>query len=444
MISAAPLPAQTGGVSRRFRVRSISPRTTLGPEIPGASVGTAVVEVAAMARATERLTDLEVRRAKADGYYADGRGLYLQVRGVSKVWIHRYTFGGAERWMGLGPYPDVTLAMAREKAQDGRRLLLATVDPQVARAVARQAQANADARETPFRDCAAAYIEAHTAGWKNAKHAEQWTATFVAYVYPVMGDLAASKVDRDSVLKALKPIWTGKPETATRVRQRIEVVLDWAAVKGLRSGENPARWKGHLDQLLPRKSKVRAVKHFPAMPYADVPAYYASLCRAESYTARMLRLTILTAKRTTEVRHSLPEHVSLTDRVWTIPPESMKSSREFREPLSDQAREVIVEQLGKRFAGEVYVFPGLKRKTPLSEGAMLGLLKTTHGHLTVHGFRSSFRDWAADHGYSRDIAESALAHQLKDKTEAAYQRGDLLERRRIMMQAWADFVSPRL
>lgn len=389
---------------------------------------------------TERLTDVGVRGAKRQGYHNDGRGLYLQVRGVSKVWIHRYRFRGKSRWMGLGSYPDVTLSMARVAAQEGRRLLLAGIDPMVAREVAKQALANAEARATTFKECATACIDSMKAGWKNAKHSAQWTATLDTHVYPHFGSTAVSQVDRDLVLKALTPLWTDKPETASRVRQRIEAVLDWAAVKGYRAAENPARWKGNLSKLLPRKSKVRPVKHFASMPYAQVPAYYAELVAIDSYPARLLRLTILTAKRTRETRLCEPHEIKLG--VWTIPPEKMKAGRELREPLTTQALAIIADQLAKRILGERYVFPGLKAKFPLSDMTMLKLLQTaTKSKLTVHGFRSSFRMWAADHGYPQELAESALAHIVKDKTEAAYQRGDLLERRRTMMQAWADYVS---
>ncbi len=392
-------------------------------------------------RQTAKLTAVRVAKEKEPGRYGDGLGLWLQVaRGGTKSWLFRYQRDGRAREMGLGPCHTVTLAEAREKATDCRRALLAGVDPIEARKSAREAGRLEDARSISFQSCAEQYIAAHKAGWKNAKHAAQWTATLETYVYPIFGALSAAAVDTALVTKALEPIWSEKAETAGRVRGRIEVILDWAAARGYRSPDNPARWRGHLDKLLPPRRKVSKVKHHAAMPYSEVPAFMAKLRQRKEISARALEFCILTVTRTGEtIGAKWTPEIALKAKLWTVPPERMKTEREHRVPLSKRAMEILksLPQEGE------YVFPGAKEKRPLSNMAMLEML---HGmgypHLTVHGFRSSFRDWAAETtSYPNEVVEMALAHVVRDKTEAAYRRGDLFEKRRQLSRDWADFCA---
>jgi integrase len=294
-----------------------------------------------------------------------------------------------------------------------------------------------------FREGAETYIAAHKAGWKNPKHAAQWPATLATYVYPVFGDLPVQAIDTGLVMKALEPIWTAKPETATRVRGRIESVIDWATARGYRQGENPARWRGHLENLFPKKSKVRRVEHHPALPYDEIGAFTASLRGQGGIGARALEFLILTAARTGEVIGARWDEFDLAQKVWTVPAERMKAGKEHRVPLSAPAL-AIVEAMRETRESE-FVFPGGKRGKPLSNMAMLKLLKRMgRDDLTAHGFRSSFRDWAAEStGFPSEVVEMALAHMVGDKVEAAYRRGDLFAKRRQLMEAWARYCEAR-
>ena len=349
---------------------------------------------------------------------------------------------GGAREMGLGPLDLVGLAAARERAREARRLLLDGLDPIELRRSRRTKAKVEAARGLSFKEAAEKYIAAHEAGWRNAKHREQWRATLATYAYPTMGALPVAAIDTAIVLKALEQIWHEKPETASRLRGRIASVLDWAAARNLREGDNPARWRGHLDKLLPAKQKIRGVKHHAAMTYADVPAFVALLRGQTRISARALEFTILNASRTSEVIGARWLEIDLAAKVWTVAGERMKSGRVHRVPLSDRALEIL-EQMPRE--GD-FVFPGGKAKRPLSNMAMAELLKGMHSNrFTVHGFRSSFRDWAAEcTNYPREIAETALAHVTKDKTEAAYKRGDALEKRRRLMRDWAKFCSSNL
>lgn len=397
------------------------------------------------ARATERFTDLAVRRMKRPGVWADGRGLYLQVIETgAKSWLYRFKHYDRERWMGLGPYPDVSLAAARAAALRCRELRRQGVDPIEQRRAEQAAARVAAAKSLNFRSCASAYVAAHKAGWRNPKHAAQWTSTLDTYVHPVMGDLAAADIDTALVLKVLEPVWSAKPETATRVRQRMEAVLDWATARGYRTGENPARWRGHLDKLLPKRSKVQRVQHHVAMPYADIPDFFAALRSRRTWSARALCFTILTAARSSEVRGAAWSEVDLANGVWTVPAERTKAHRPHRVPLSHLARAVLREAREARTGDCVLVFPGERHGRPMSENTMRKYLQEDMGYaeLTVHGFRSSFRDWAGERtNVPREVAEAALAHVVRDKTEAAYARGDLFDRRRKLMEAWSRFCS---
>jgi len=399
-----------------------------------------------VARTTGRLTALRVERAKTPGMYADGGGLYLQVTTGGASWIYRYMLAGRAREMGLGPLALFGLSEARAKALDARRLRHEGVDPIEARRVERS-KARLDAAKTmTFQQCADAYINSHRAGWSNAKHTAQWEATLATYAGPVIGGLPVQMIDTALVLKVIEPLWTTKPETATRVRGRIEAVLDWAKARGYREGENPARWRSHLDKLLPARAKVRKVEHFAALPYTELPSFLVALREQKGVAARPLEFTILTAARTGESIGATWNEINWTDKVWTIPDVRMKGGREHRVPLCDRALTILREMRpfddAATTAGH-FVFSGGKRGRPLSNMAFLMLLRRMGRiDLTVHGFRSSFRDWAAERtGFPSEVAEMALAHVVGNKVEAAYRRGDLFDKRRRLMEAWAEFLS---
>lgn len=394
-----------------------------------------------MARRTERLTALQVSQTKKPGLYADGAGLYLQVAaGGSKSWLWRFMLAGRARWMGLGSYPAVALADARAQAADARRLRLAGVDPIEARKAARAQSRIEAARAITFKDAADKYIAAHKPGWRNARHAAQWASSLETYARPVLGSLPVQAIDVGLVLKVLEPIWTEKSETASRLRGRIEAVLDWAAARGYRLGENPARWRGHLENLLPARAKVRKVRHHPALPYAEVGAFVAVLRQEGGLAARALEFLILTACRTGEAIGACWPEFDPDGAVWTIPAERTKMGRAHRVPLSPPAL-ALLKGLVRPTAEGGFVFPGADPDRPLSNMAMLALLKRMgRDDLTAHGFRSTFRDWAAERtNYPREVAEMALGHAIGDRVEAAYRRGDLFEKRRRLMAAWGEF-----
>jgi integrase len=392
-----------------------------------------------MARTIGKLTALAVDKAKRRGYYGDGGGLFLQVSGSgSKSWVFRFKEAGRLREMGLGATHTIGLAEAREKARECRRLRLDGVDPIEARKVTRS-RARLDA--ATFKDCAEHYIVSHRAGWRSSTHAAQWPSTLGTYVYPVFGSFSVQTVDVGLVLKVLEPIWTTKPETASRVRGRIESVLDWATARGYRQGDNPARWRGHLENLLPKKNKVRRVEHHAALPYAEISAFMAELAQQEAISARALEFAILTAARTGEVIGARWNEIDFDECLWTIPAERMKALREHRVPLSGAAR-AILAGLQKVRQGE-FVFPGGRARRPMSNMAMLMMLRRMgRAELTAHGFRSSFRDWTAERtDFPSEVAEMALAHAVGDKVEAAYRRGDLFQKRLQLMDAWARFCT---
>lgn len=400
-----------------------------------------------MSRAIHRLKAVAVAQVGTPGLYSDGGGLYLQVtRAGVRSWLFRYMRNGKARGMGLGPLHTITLAKARVKAHECREKLLSGIDPLDAKKDAQQAQRVEDAKALSFRDCATSYHLAHKDGWKNTKHADQWANTLSTYAYPVIGDLSIAAVDVGLVMKILEPIWRTKTETASRLRGRIESVIDWATARGFRVGENPARWKGHLDHLLMSRSSANKVVHHPALPYAELAKFIVNVRQQEGFAKQALELLILTAGRTSEVLNATWGEVDLDLAVWTIPGARMKAGREHRVPLSARACEILRKQLAVRqesqgTADAEYVFPGRKASQPLSNMALLQLLKRMNRNdLTVHGFRSTFRDWAGEcTNHPREIAEAALAHTVKDKTEAAYARGDLFEKRRVLMNDWATF-----
>ncbi|MBA2352290.1 MAG: integrase arm-type DNA-binding domain-containing protein [Burkholderiales bacterium] len=385
-----------------------------------------------------RLQPIRLSKLRERGYYADGGNLYLQVSDFgTKSWVFRFTLNGKPREMGLGSLTTFDLADARVKARACRKLLDDGIDPIEERKARRLEAKLAAANNMTFAQAALAYIDAHKAGWKNAKHASQWTNTLQTYSGPVFGGLPVQAIDTGLVMRVLGSIWNEKPETASRLRGRIESILDWATVRGLRSGDNPARWKGHLDKLLPARTKVKAVKHHAALPYQKMAGFMAELRQQHGIASLALEFLILTATRTGETIGARPEEFDLNEKVWTVPAQRMKSKRLHRVPLSPRAL-AIVESLIKAGEGD-YVFAGKSPKKPLSNMAMLSLLKRMgYETITAHGFRSSFRDWAAEQtNVARDVAEAALAHTLSDKVEAAYRRGDLFEKRRLLMNQWA-------
>jgi integrase len=349
----------------------------------------------------------------------------------NRSWIFRYGAQG-RRHHGLGPLHTVTLAEAREKARDCRKLLLDGLDP-IAEKRARKAAAKAEAAKSiSFADAAETYISSHHAAWKNEKNRTQWRNTLRDYAFPVIGKLPVAEVDTALVLRILQPIWTTKSETAARVRMRIERILSWATVQGFRSGDNPAKWDRHLDNLLPPQAKVAPVRHHPALPYADVPAFIRELHELDGFAAEAFEFMILVAARTGEIIGAKWDEFDLRAKVWTVPAGRMKAGREHRVPLAKRAVEIL-RALPRDDA----------RPFPLSNMAFLQLLKRVgRTDITPHGFRSSFRDWAAEtHKAAREVVETALAHSVGDKTEAAYRRGDLLAKRRKLMDDWAAFCA---
>ncbi|MBN9075031.1 MAG: integrase [Rhizobiales bacterium 65-79] len=398
-----------------------------------------------MARTINRLSAAEVAKKNKPGRYGDGGGLWLQVSQFgTKAWIFRFMLDGKARQMGLGSIETFSLKEARERARQARQLVADGIDPIEVRLGQKQARRAEDAKRVTFWQGAEKYIAAHSAGWKNAKHADQWRNTLETYAKPVIGDLGVATVETAHILKILEPIWSEKTETASRLRGRIESVLDWATARHFRSGENPARWKGHLDKLLPARGKVAKVKHHAALPYADLPAFMARLRGMESLSAKALEFTILTVARTGEVVGAKWPEIDFGAKLWLVPAERMKAGKEHRVPLSDRALAIL--QSLPREKDNPFVFPGARKGKGLSNMAMLELLRgidETKG-LTVHGFRSTFRDWAAEQtAYPQELCEMALAHTVSDKVEAAYRRGDMLQKRYRLMAAWAGYCAGR-
>jgi integrase len=388
----------------------------------------------------DRLTAISLRRRRDPGLYPDGAGLYLQVTETgTQSWILKFTLKGHARQMGLGPTSLVSLADARRRRDDAQRLLLDGVDPIEARRSARQATQLAAVKVVTFKEAATAYISAHETEWRNSRHARQWPETLSAYVYPTLGLLPVQTIDTALVLKVLEPIWATIPETASRVRGRIESVLNWASARGYRSGENPARWRGHLDNLLPARDKVQKVKHHPALPYPEIGPFMATLRQEETIPARALEFLILTAARSGEVHGARWDEIDLDARLWTVPGDRMKGGKEHRVPLSDAAV-VVLEQMWP--LQHDLVFPGARNGRMPSKAPFDLLRRMGRDDLTAHGFRSTFRDWAAEvTHFPNEMVEMALAHAVGSKVEAAYRRGDMFEKRRRLMADWADYCA---
>lgn len=389
-----------------------------------------------------RLTQLQVTRLKEPGQYNDGAGLLLNISpGGSKSWVLRYTFKGRERRTGLGPFPEVTLSEAREATLNLRRQIRHGLDPVEEKKKARAAATAEQAKSVTFDWCAEKYIAAHKPSWKNPKHGDQWTNTIATYVSPIMGNTAVDRIETGHIMRVLEPIWTTKSETASRVRGRIESILSWAAVRKFRSEDNPARWKGHLDALLPARKKIARVQHHAALPLRDMSAFMNELKQQAGVGALALQFTILTAARSGEVRGMTWDEVNLDDAVWIIPGERMKAGRDHRVPLSTHAKAILTTMEELKLGDTNVVFPGIRDRKPLSDMTLTAVLKRMERtDITVHGFRSTFRDWAAEvTHYPREMAEMALAHTVSDQVEAAYRRGDMFEKRRKMMADWDAF-----
>ena len=393
-----------------------------------------------MPKKARELAPIEVQRLTKPGMHNIGgvAGLYLQVLPTgARSWVLRVMVAGKRRDMGLGGIPEVTLAQAREKGPGGRATIEKGIDPIAQRAAARSTLAASRSAEVTFEEAARKYITAKSPEWKNAKHGQQWTNTLETYAFPVVGKLAVADVALPHVLKILEPIWTTKTETASRLRGRIEPVLDWATVRRFRKGENPARWKGHLDKVLSAPGKVAKVEHHEAVSVDSLGAFIQDLRKRDGIAGRALEFLILTALRSGGVGGGAWSEIDMAGRVWTIPPERMKASKEHRVPLSDEAVRLLIAL--PRIAGSDLVFPS-PRGLVLSDMTLTAVMRRMGREEVPHGFRSTFRDWAAERtNYPREVAEMALAHTIGNAVEAAYRRGDLFEKRARMMAEWAKF-----
>lgn len=397
-----------------------------------------------MGRVAKELNAIYVSRLKQPGMHFVGGapGLALQVLpSGGRSWVLRIRVHGKRRDMGLGSFPDISLSLARDLARDVRAKVKQGIDPIAERQAARsRAEADRVAMRT-FKQCAERYITSMEGNWKSPKSPQQWRNTLETYAYPTMGNMAVKDIELSHVMAVLEPIWMSKTETASRVRGRVEAVLDWASVNGLRSAANPARWKGHLDKLLPAPAKATTRKHHPAIHYREVKEFWEQLKEKDGTGALALRFAILCASRSGEVRKATWDEFDEDQRTWVIPAVRMKGKREHRVPLPEEAWAILSSL--PRDPEVPYVFAGKKRK-PLSDATMSKVLKDMGVPAVPHGFRSTFRDWASEcTNFPSEMAEMALAHAVSDKVEAAYRRGDLLSRRRQMMDDWAEFCEGR-
>lgn len=407
-----------------------------------------------MARIAKELGPLAVSRLTAPGLHAVGgvSGLYLQVLPArqdsgdaakevpgGRSWVLRATVAGKRRDMGLGGFPSVTLAGARERARSARDLIDQGKDPIETRKAAKLALRAEDAKAITFEDAAKAYMGAHESSWRNAKHREQWKNTLKGLAYPTLGKLGVRDIEVAHVLQVLEPLWQDRTETAVRLRGRIELILDWAIARGYHAGLNPARWRGHLDKILAKPSKIKAKGHMAALPVGEIGAFMQRLRAVGGTGARAVEFVVLTAARSGEVRGATWAEIDLKEKVWTVPASRMKAAKEHRVPLSPAAI-TLLEAL-PRIAGTDLVFPAPKGGL-LSDMTLIAVLRRMDVKATVHGFRSVFRDWCGEYtNYPREVAETALAHSVGNAVEQAYRRGDALEKRRKLMEAWAGFCA---
>jgi integrase len=395
-----------------------------------------------MPKVARELGDMAVRKLSTPGLHFVGgvSGLALHITATgARSWILRVMIGGKRREMGLGNYPSVTLALAREQAREARAAIRQGIDPIARQRAAQDALRAAAAAALTFKECAERYIKAHESGWKNAKHAQQYANTLKQHAYPAMGHLLVRDVGLSHVLAALEPIWLTTNETASRLRGRIEQVLDWATAREMRTGLNPARWRGHLDKLLPKPAKVAKPVHHAAVAVGDVGAFMTRLRASAGMGARALEFVILTAARSGEVRGATWGEFDIPGKVWTVPAGRMKAGKEHRVPLSDAALEILADLQKGEPDDLVFVAP---RGGQLSDMTLSAVMRRMQVKAVPHGFRSTFRDWAAERtNYPREVAEMALAHAIGDKVEAAYRRGDLFDKRRRLMTDWALFLA---
>jgi integrase len=410
-----------------------------------------------------KLTAKGVEKEKRLGYHGDGDGLWLQVtatpdydpadpqaKHTAKSWILRYRFGDRQREMGLGSAKLLSLAEARAEARKYLKMArIDGVDPIEERRNARAARAVERAKLVTFRQAAEIYIAAKAPGWKNAKTPAQWTSSLTKSAYPLIGDLPVKDIDTGLVMQVLEPIWPVTPESASRVRQRIESVLDWAKVRGHRDGENPARWKGHLEHQLTPRAKMAPVKNHRSLPFAEMNAFWAKLNSRRGITAEALKFTILTAARTGMVLGAKWQEIDFTAKSWTVPAERMKGlkerPKEHRAVLSDLAIDVLKKVYEFRKDDESYIFPNMDTRKPLSTNSLRNLLiKMDYGHVSAHGFRATFSTWGSETtDYPQEMIEMALSHAIANKVEAAYRRGDMFEKRRKLMDDWAMWCMTR-
>jgi len=398
-----------------------------------------------MAKQTELLTDIKVRKINKPGRYPDGAGLYLQVTtSGGKSWLYRYKKDGKTHWKGLGTYGtnNVELSLARERAGNCRRLRSDGIDPI-------QHFKTKDLQETierlkgkTFKQCAEEYIEAHKAKWSNEKHRQQWTNTLKTYVYPTIGNLPVEEVDSGLIERVLSPIWYNKNETATRVRQRIEAVLSRAIVLNYREGPNPAVWRGGIEALLPSPKDIHVVTHQPAMKFSEIPTYYKTLREKESVSSLALRFLIQTCVRSKEGRGAHIDEFDLDNKIWTIPADRMKGrkgkTKAHAVPLTDEMISIVNQTEPHRRRG--FLFPGTAKNPEITDTSVRKTLLRTHPDLTIHGFRATFRTWAGDKtNYQREVCEACLAHTIESQLEKSYQRGTFFEKRRGLMELWADY-----
>ena len=390
-----------------------------------------------MPRIAKELSALEVSRICDKGLHFVGNvpGLILQVKGASRSWILRIPIGGKRRDVGLGGYPAIGLAQARNSARDIRIKVVQGIDPIQERRNQQAALRVAQGKQKTFHEVASGFLGDRSPGWRNPKHRQQWENTLAVYAVPEIGNLFVKDIELAHILNILRPIWTTKTETASRLRGRLENVLDWAKVHGYREGENPARWKGNLDMILPAPNKTKKVKHHKALPYSQVGSFMVDLRNRSGIAAKALEFTILTATRSGEVRGATWQEIDISKAEWTIPSERMKAGKEHRIPLSSQVIELLK---GIPVGGANEIIFKAPRGGMLSDMSLGAVLKRMKIQVTTHGFRSTFRDWAGETtAFTREVIEHALAHQLQDKAEAAYARGTLLVKRRKLMEAWS-------
>lgn len=388
------------------------------------------------------MSALDVRRIDRIGFNAVGgvSGLYLRVRGPqARSWTLRLMIAGKRRDVGLGGFPDVTLAQARNKARLYRDLVAEGRDPQAERKAARKALIVAQAKRITFAEAATRCYAAKAAEFRNAKHSKQWISSLEHYAFPLIGDQIIGSIDLPLVLQVLEPIWKTKTETATRVRQRMESVLTWATVGGYREGDNPARWKGNLSEVLPKPDKIRTRKHFTALPWKELPTFMVELRKRPATAARALEFAILTASRSGEVRGATWDEIDFDEQIWRIPDARMKAGKSHSVPLSHAA--ITLLNALPRFAESNLIFPST-RTGKLSDMSLTALLKRMNVRVTAHGFRSTFKDWArSTANYPDEVSELALAHVSSDATRAAYARDELLPQRRLQLEDWAAFAN---